>query len=320
MTHGVTLSNPWPREGQVSGQKAVSSRQPPLSRARSLLSETKPAFTKPISAKPTSAKLSQARKIEPSGNIINDAAIWILSLGGASYAILALVLFTWLTSTQIFVPGDQPVVAMNISSSSKLHSPISRMKNVNSPSMQRRRETAAQVQFVTNVIASSSKLTHSEALKLAKTIVTESLTQSLDPFFVAAIIKRESTFKRHAVSHKGATGLMQLMPATGEYISQRASFNWSGAHKLTEPGYNIRLGIAYIKELHRSFKGNVEHALIAYNWGPANLNRALKNGSHIPDSTVRYARSVIKDHSKWREDYSDRANQFLYMGSLGMVG
>ena len=162
----------------------------------------------------------------------------------------------------------------------------------------------SQVHYVTSII--NTKFKRDDAHELARLIVSESESAKVDPLFVASVIKSESAFKNHAQSHKGAMGLMQLMPETGEYISARANVQWKGSSVLVNPKYNIRLGVAYIKYLHEMFRGNTEHVLVAYNWGPGNLIQALKFRNSIPSSTVKYARTIIGNHRKWRSDFSAR--------------
>ena len=125
---------------------------------------------------------------------------------------------------------------------------------------------------------------------------------NVDPLLVAAVIKSESLFRRNAVSNKGARGLMQLMPETARYTEtklQKPLWRQSGSSS-HHSDYNLTLGIAYLKHLEDSFDGNRELALIAYNWGPGNLKNALKNNTHIPESTKIYARKILRTHERWQ--------------------
>ncbi len=162
---------------------------------------------------------------------------------------------------------------------------------------------ALQTRFVAELIRARYGVDNADSI--AATIVTESLRAKIDPLFVAAVIKAESGFRHSARSNRGALGLMQVMPDTARYISQVKKISWHGTWKLTDPEYNTRLGIEYIKYLKDQFRGNVEHALIAYNWGPSNLQQALAYRGHIPTSSVKYARSIIGNHRKWKEDFRD---------------
>jgi len=136
---------------------------------------------------------------------------------------------------------------------------------------------------------------------LAPVIVSEGIGGGLDPLFIAAVVRHESTFNTRAISAKGAVGLMQLLPSTAQYVSQKNNIHWRGDDGLFDAQYNLKLGVRYLRYLERSF-GNWEHILVAYNWGPGNLSAALKRGGHVPTSTLRYARSIIQTHAKWRDE------------------
>jgi len=86
----------------------------------------------------------------------------------------------------------------------------------------------------------------------------------LDSNLVRAVIQAESAFNPRAVSHKGAMGLMQLMPATARAYDVLDPFN---------PAENIRAGVAYLKSLLVKFGENLELALAAYNAGPTAVSR-----------------------------------------------
>ncbi|MBX7138077.1 MAG: lytic transglycosylase domain-containing protein [Oligoflexia bacterium] len=175
---------------------------------------------------------------------------------------------------------------------------------------------ARQVHFVSQII--SSKYKRLDARDLALTIVSESYKANVDPLLVAAVISSESSFQRHVESHKGAVGLMQLLPETGRYISAKLDSAWHGSWKLREPEYNIKLGIGYLQYLKKMFNGNLEHALIAYNWGPGNLQQALEARSHIPSSTKEYARTILWNHKRWKSDFdARRAETFDLNRSVG---
>lgn len=84
----------------------------------------------------------------------------------------------------------------------------------------------------------------------------------IDKSLVKAVIAAESNYNPRAVSKKGASGLMQLMPKTAESLKVADCFN---------PSDNIRGGVRYLRFLLDTFKGDVSLALAAYNAGMSNV-------------------------------------------------
>ncbi len=157
----------------------------------------------------------------------------------------------------------------------------------------------SQVSFVSSIIKQHApkSVPHEQ---LAHLIVEESSKASVDPLFVAAVIRSESRFHATALSNKGAKGLMQIMPATADYISRLEKINIHGGSGLNDPRTNVRLGVAYLKYLEKLFHGDRERMLIAYNWGPANVSQSIKGKRTPPRQSVNYAREIIKQHRQWK--------------------
>jgi hypothetical protein len=137
---------------------------------------------------------------------------------------------------------------------------------------------------------------HQNGRTLADAIVTEASVQQYDPLFVAAVIKSESTFNAMARSHKGAQGLMQIMPKTGAWLAKKEEMPRGS---LTDPGYNLKLGITYLKHLEEMFDGNRVFVLIAYNWGPGHVESASEGKRKVPSEVVTYAVKIMNDFRRW---------------------
>lgn len=135
--------------------------------------------------------------------------------------------------------------------------------------------------------------------ELAAAIVREALAQDYDPVFVAAVIKSESAFNSLARSHKGAQGLMQIMPKTGAWLADQQAIP---RRKLTDPGHNLKLGISYLKQLEGEYGGNRVLTLIAYNWGPGHVESASAGGRRVPGEVMQYAVKILNDYRRWSSE------------------
>ena len=92
----------------------------------------------------------------------------------------------------------------------------------------------------------------------------------VDSSLIKAVIRAESDFDKHAVSSKGAQGLMQLMPETARELKVENSF---------DPEANILAGVSYLKKQLKNFQNDVSLALAAYNAGE---NAVRRYGHRIP--------------------------------------
>lgn len=129
-------------------------------------------------------------------------------------------------------------------------------------------------------------LTPRELRRLSRVILRESERHDLDPWLVMSVMAVESGFYNFAVSHVGALGLMQVMPATGEELAGRLGIAWRGPQTLFDPVLNVRIGVAYLRELSDRY-GRLPVALAAYNWGPGRIDSKLRRGVPLPEEYVR---------------------------------
>ena len=130
--------------------------------------------------------------------------------------------------------------------------------------------------------------------KAVKHLLREaSATHGIDYELLQALIATESGFNAHAVSPKGAIGLMQLIPPTAERYGVRADKNSPIQKKLTDPKTNIKAGSSYLSDLINLFPGQLELAIAAYNAGEGAVQRA---GNKIPNypETKNYVKTVMQ--------------------------
>ncbi len=113
-------------------------------------------------------------------------------------------------------------------------------------------------------------------------IIEAGQRHGVDPKLVHAVMNQESRFKKNAVSPKGASGYMQLMPGTAKRF---------GVTDIFDPKQNIDAGTRYLRFLLDLFNNNVELALAAYNAGEY---RVIREGYRVPQirETQNYVASI----------------------------
>ena len=132
-------------------------------------------------------------------------------------------------------------------------------------------------------------------------IVESGKRNSVDPLLLYSIMHQESSFKRRAISPKGARGLMQLMPGTA------ARF---GVSNIFDPKQNIEGGARYVSFLLNRFNGDLSLTLAGYNAGEGAVD---KYGWRIPPyaETQEYVRRISRRYNLLRDP-----NAALYAPSL----
>ena len=123
--------------------------------------------------------------------------------------------------------------------------------------------------------------------------------QQLDPALVKAVIAVESSFQPDAVSVKGAVGLMQIIPDTGERYGVVGDATRSIEQKLRDPATNLRVGTRHLHYLLGLFADDLELALAAYNAGE---NAVTRHDNTIPPfaETLEYVKLVQQFRSYYR--------------------
>ncbi|MBQ7265635.1 MAG: lytic transglycosylase domain-containing protein [Firmicutes bacterium] len=100
---------------------------------------------------------------------------------------------------------------------------------------------------------------------------------SLDPALVCAVINTESGFNENVTSHKGARGLMQLMPDTIDWAVEQMPYKNFSYTYVNEPDVNINIGCWLLKYLLDYYDGDEDLAIAAYNAGLGTVNKWLKD-------------------------------------------
>jgi hypothetical protein len=109
----------------------------------------------------------------------------------------------------------------------------------------------------------------------------------VDPRFIHAVIKQESKYNPKAVSHAGAQGLMQMMPATAERFGLKDPF---------DPTANVEAGTKYLKWLLKRFDGDVSLALAGYNAGEGAVDKY--KGVPPYGETQNYVKKIVTNYGK----------------------
>lgn len=131
------------------------------------------------------------------------------------------------------------------------------------------------------------------ALDLKQVIASTSAMHQIDPDLIASVIHVESNFNPHAVSPKGARGLMQLMPQTAAGLGVANAF---------DPKQNVDGGTRYLRHLLEIYNFDLQKALAAYNAGPERVHHY--RGVPPYRETQAYVTRIILDYN--RKKLADR--------------
>ena len=140
----------------------------------------------------------------------------------------------------------------------------------------------------------------------------------LDPLLILAVARQESLFQARVVSSAGATGVMQLMPGTAQWLVRaEPAVKQEHAENLTHPANSLRLGAYYLMRMVERSDGNLVFAAASYNGGPGNLDKwrranptrdmdAFIDG--IPFSETRgFVKKVLGNYAAYHSLYGEGA-------------
>jgi soluble lytic murein transglycosylase-like protein len=136
------------------------------------------------------------------------------------------------------------------------------------------------------------------AVPLNQVVNIASAEYHLDPDLVNSVIHAESGFNAHAVSPKGARGLMQLMPGTASQL---------GVHDAFDPQSNVTGGSRYLRELLERYNFDLVKALAAYNAGPERVEQY--RGVPPFRETRAYVARIVHEYNKKKTAEEKEAKQ-----------
>ncbi|MGA7411092.1 MAG: lytic transglycosylase domain-containing protein [Bryobacteraceae bacterium] len=138
-----------------------------------------------------------------------------------------------------------------------------------------------------SVPVASTAVTVADRDTVRKLISSAAARHQIDPDFLASVVKAESAFNPTAVSIKGASGLMQLMPQTAAEM---------GVQNVFDPAANVEGGTKYLQQLLQRYDWDAVKALAAYNAGP---QRVDQYGGIPPYAETRdYVSRVVADYNR----------------------
>jgi soluble lytic murein transglycosylase len=145
-------------------------------------------------------------------------------------------------------------------------------------------------------------------MPLKETVLRKAKDVQLDPAYVYGLIRQESRFVMDAKSVVGASGLMQVMPATAKWTAKKIGLTNFQVPQLNEHETNVTIGTGYLKLVLDDFDGSMPLAAAAYNAGPSR-SRAWRKGpvleaaiwaENIPFNETRdYVKKVLSNTTNY---------------------
>ncbi|NPC55945.1 lytic transglycosylase domain-containing protein [Caenimonas soli] len=164
-------------------------------------------------------------------------------------------------------------------------------------------------------------------LPFRESVVRRSREIGLEPAYVYGLIRQESRFIMDARSHVGASGLMQVMPATARWTARKIGLPNFSVDQLNDRETNIAIGTGYLKLVLDDFDGSMPLAAAAYNAGPGRP-RSWRNGpvieaaawaENVPFNETRdYVKKVLANTTIYAAILSGQPQSIK--DRLGMVG
>lgn len=164
-------------------------------------------------------------------------------------------------------------------------------------------------------------------MPLRETVVRKAQNIHLDPAFVYGLIRQESRFIMDARSHVGASGLMQIMPATAKWTAKKIGLTGFTPKQINDLDINVTIGTAYLKMVLDDFEASMPLAAAAYNAGPSR-SRNWRNGpvleaaiwaENIPFNETRdYVKKVLSNTTNYAAILTGQPQSL--QARLGSVG
>ena len=148
-------------------------------------------------------------------------------------------------------------------------------------------------------------------LRYAETIREVGREYGVEPTFIAAVVYAESRFGHESESSKGAYGLMQILPSTADFISERSGIRGN----FRNPRTNLRMGAWYLSYLDERYSGDERLVLAAYNSGEGTVDTWISEEGFevrrdIPFAeTRRYVKDVLAAQKVYEDVYGRNLQQ-----------